>query len=283
MKVQELTGENNLQLSSYDWLLTHHRAKYEARRQMVTELGLRPGDAVLDIGCGPGFWSLMMAEQVAPNGRVVGLDFDSDLIARAEESRRGHPQSDLISFQAGDFHDLPFPAASFDIALIGNALCYVDDPLPLIVNQMRVVRPGGRFMAKDFDGAAMIFHPVDPALQLQVLAAAAQSLIDLQRNDYFDNFIGRKTYGLLKAAGLSDVRVTSYAIQMHAPLSAEQTAYIRANALWTSAIAGSALDSESRRAWELHFDPASDDYVLARDDFYFCTLEMLTTGVVDTA
>ena len=59
---------------SLEWLLDHHKTKEQERRRMVADLNLAPGDAILDLGCGPGLWAPLFAEKVKPNGRVVGVD-----------------------------------------------------------------------------------------------------------------------------------------------------------------------------------------------------------------
>ncbi len=76
---QYFKGEKGLELTNVEWLLDHHKTKLQERRKTVDELNLKPGDVVLDLGCGPGLWTHLLAEKVKPNGRVVGLDFSPDL------------------------------------------------------------------------------------------------------------------------------------------------------------------------------------------------------------
>ena len=71
------TGIKELELVNIQWQLDHHLAKKQHRQKIVDNLHLQPGDVVLDLGCGPGFWSSMLAEKVKPNGRVIGIDIDS--------------------------------------------------------------------------------------------------------------------------------------------------------------------------------------------------------------
>ena len=66
-------SKKGLELASLEWLLDHHRTKKQERRRMVANLNLKPGDAILDLGCGPGLWTPLFAEKVKPNGRLLGL------------------------------------------------------------------------------------------------------------------------------------------------------------------------------------------------------------------
>lgn len=85
---QSFKGEKGLELTNVEWLLDHHKTKLQERRETVDDLNLKPGDVVLDLGCGPGLWTHLLAEKVKPNGRVVGVDFSPDLINYAVENRK---------------------------------------------------------------------------------------------------------------------------------------------------------------------------------------------------
>ncbi|MFZ5768883.1 MAG: class I SAM-dependent methyltransferase [Bacillota bacterium] len=135
---------------------------------------LRPGQAALDVCCGTGELALIMARQVAPGGRVVGLDFSPRMLAIARgkaahwqatrtgrtgpgrgrhagpgslefASAEGEPVE--IHFVTGDALQLPFPDGSFDCAAIGFALRNVSDIPRCLAEMARVVRPGGRVVA----------------------------------------------------------------------------------------------------------------------------------------
>ncbi len=116
-----------LPLSSVAWLLDHHQAKEEERRQMVDDLGLRSGDRVLDSASGPGLWSRLFAEKVYPAGRVVALDFSPELIEYAHATLRDDPFGEVVDLVLGEFNLLPFDREAFDAVFLGNCFCYIAD------------------------------------------------------------------------------------------------------------------------------------------------------------
>ncbi len=273
-------SERGLQLSSVGWLLDHHEAKLDERQQMVDDLCLEPGTVVLDSACGPGLWARLFAQSVGPTGRVVGLDFSADLITYAREhvlEDSGAPAIDLI---LGDFATLPFRDALFDLVFLGNCFCYVSDIGGILLEHKRVTRPGGRVVSKEFDGGSVIFHPIDAALTLRVMAGAAQALHADTTGERFDNFVGRKMHGAFLRAGFHDVVTRTYAIQKVSPLSDGTKRYVSANANWYGRRAAPYLTSDERRQWGCAFEPDSDGYVLDREDFYFCMTETVTVGTV---
>ena len=274
-------SEQGLELSAVEWLLDHHRAKELQRRQMVEDLRLRPGDVVLDSASGPGLWAQLFAERVGPLGTVVALDFSPGLIAYARESLRNDPLRSAIALALGDFHALPFQEKTFDAVFLGNCFCYVEDVPRVLEAHRHVTKPGGRVISKEFDGGAVIFHPVDPCLTLKVVTASARALQEDLAAPLFDNFVGRKMNGRFMQAGFTNVATRSYAIQKVSPLTPEDKRYITANARWYGDRATPFLSAEDRLQWEGAFDPGSPDYVMDRPDFYFCMIETVTVGKVE--
>ncbi|MDP9021673.1 MAG: methyltransferase domain-containing protein [Actinomycetota bacterium] len=270
-------GDQGLQLTAVDWLVDHHRTKELERRQMVEDLEVEPGGVVLDLGCGPGLWTELLAQQVAPDGKVIGADLSPGLIHHAVNNACADVE-DVTEFVIADFYRIPFADDTFDAVFFGNCLCYVSDAAALLNEHKRVTRPDGRIIAKDFDGAVIIFHPLDVQLSLTVLRAAARALAEKPRDPPFDNFVGRKLHGLFVRAGLQDVTTRTYAIQKTAPLQPEAKRYIAGNADWYARNAAPYLSSDELRRWHDAFDPEADEYILDRDDFYFCMLEMVTVA-----
>ena len=297
-----VSEECGLQLSALQWLLDHHHTKAPERRRMVADLHFQEGQRILDLGCGPGLWASMFAEQVAPSGQVVGLDISTPLIDHALSRRAEDARGDLIHFALGDFSTVPFRDDTFDAAFMGNCLSYVPDALSVIHEMKRVTRTGGRVVSKEFDDATLIFHPIDPHLTATVLQAVTAALCKAvarghdrgqgpQTNPdpfaaaddsvpHFDSFMGRKMHGMFLRSGLDEVSTTPYAIQKVPPLSPAAKRYLQGNGEWLAATAAPYLCEEDRRRWEAAFDPETDDYVLDNEDFYFCMTEMVTVGTV---
>lgn len=108
--------------------------------RFVTFAKLRPGDRVLDLGCGSG----VFAAEVARRGmHVCGVDLSSRLLAR------GHKQAPEVGFAVGDAEQLPFPDGAFDAVLLSGIVHHLPNPAPTAREVHRVLRPGGRFMAFD--------------------------------------------------------------------------------------------------------------------------------------
>ncbi len=272
--------EQGLELTSLKWLLDHHRTKEEERRRMVADLNLKPGDTILDLGCGPGLWTPLLAEKVKPNGRVIGIDFNPELIAYATDNLKKEPLKDIIEFQLSDLHAIPFADNTFDAVFFGNCFAYVTNPFNVLEEQKRVTKTGGRVVAKDWDGALLIFHPIDPQLSLRILAATTRALEENPPELPFDNLVGRKLNGIFLQAGFKDVSTVTYAVQKLSPLKPYAKRYITNNAEWYAKIGAPNLSEEDVHRWGAHFDPNSDEYILDLEEFYYCMVEMITVGTV---
>jgi SAM-dependent methyltransferase len=162
----------------------------EQRRAFRSAIGLQPGERVLDIGSGPGFLAIEMAEEVGPEGRVVGVDPSESMLAMA---RRRAP-STAVEFQAGDALALPFPDESFDVAVSTQVYEYVAEVPTALAEARRVLRPGGRLLILDTDWDSIVWHSGDPTRMRRVLEAWNEHLAD--------PYLPRRLPGLLTAAGL---------------------------------------------------------------------------------
>jgi ubiquinone/menaquinone biosynthesis C-methylase UbiE len=120
----------------------------------VTEtLGLRPGEKVLDAGCGPGTTALFLAGTFGVE--VTGITVSGYEVDRANQRAEASGVSDRVRFEYGDFMELGYPDGSFDAVLALESLQNAPD-LPTVLNELfRVLRPGGRISLSDFSLESM--------------------------------------------------------------------------------------------------------------------------------
>lgn len=136
-------------------------------RTIITALKFTPGSYGLDIGCGIGLQTSLLAEATAPDGRVTGLDISPDLLDYARARIQSSPGADRITLQEGDMRSLPFPDDSFDWAWSADCVGYpAGDLLPVLKEITRVVKPGGAAGVDFAAGVARTSHAGSAAQRL---------------------------------------------------------------------------------------------------------------------
>lgn len=118
-------------------------------RRLLEAAGVKIGDRVLDVGCGPGYFVRVLGLTVGPSGSATGLDAAPEMIEYARRKSRRHPN---CRFEVGSADALPFPDASFDVVVSSLMMHHLPDELrPNAVYEMkRVLRPGGVVLLADF-------------------------------------------------------------------------------------------------------------------------------------
>ncbi|GIG57940.1 hypothetical protein Lfu02_23120 [Longispora fulva] len=156
---------------------------------------LRPGMALLDLGCGPGSITVGLAAAVAP-GPTTGIDLDPGLPDGEHD----------ITLVTGDVHDLPFPDASFDAIFASALLQHVPDPLAVLREARRVARPGAVIGVIDADWDGELLYPKGP-----VIERSYDVMRKLRANS--DPYVGKRLRSLLAEAGFE--RCEGYARVTH--------------------------------------------------------------------
>lgn len=135
---------------------------------LVAAADPRPGERLLDVGCGRGASLLPAAEAVGPGGRATGIDLAPAMVAavRAEAARRGLAQ---VEVRVGDAEDPDLPAGSLDLVLGGLVLFFLPDAPAAVRRYARLLRPGGRlavatFAEEDESAGRPLFQALAPFL-----------------------------------------------------------------------------------------------------------------------
>ncbi len=147
------------------------------RRRLVREaLGASPGERILDVGCGPGFYVEELLGEVGAAGAVVGIDSSPPMLAVAVRRVEQHPN---VAFHEAEATSLPVEDGSFDAAFSVQVLEYVPDIDRALAEIYRALRPGGRAVVWDVDWTTVSWHSSDVAGMERALSAWAEHLAHL--------------------------------------------------------------------------------------------------------
>jgi len=146
-----------------------HRLWVDTATALWREAGIGPGSRALDVGCGPGYASLDLAQLVGRTGRVVGIDLSERFIAEATR-RAGALGLEQASFRTGDLAELAIVAGEdadgFDAVYARWVLCFTPDTAGVVARIADQLRPGGRLVVQDyFNYRAMTAGPHDPRFE----------------------------------------------------------------------------------------------------------------------
>lgn len=166
---------------------------------------LKKGMNVLDLGCGTGAASRLIAEIVHP-GRVVAVDGSPQRLKVAKKIAADEGVSN-IEFRQVDFTSpasmRKLPRAAFDVVWSRFVFEYIADPKKVLVNLKPCLRDGGSVVVVDLDGHQGSFmYPIDRDIEV-----AIASIYEELRRKEFDPFIGRKLFYYFKEAGFDPIEV----------------------------------------------------------------------------
>lgn len=172
----------------------------EMQRQYRVWFDPRPGETILDVGCGTGVNSLAISKVVAPEGKVIGIDNSEAMLALAHDKASGNN----VEYQQKAVEEMDFPANTFDGVVCTQVLNYVADPVSVLKSLLRVVKPTGRVFVSETDWDTLCYAIPDKELQRKV----TQSFSD----HHGDGWIGRRLYWLCTQTGAEAIELHPYVI-----------------------------------------------------------------------
>jgi ubiquinone/menaquinone biosynthesis C-methylase UbiE len=166
---------------------------------LLDRVGLRPGDNAIDLGCGPRGIIELLSNRVSPGGRVVGLDGDPAHVAMASEFVAERDLGD-VEIVSADARHTGLQSGSFDLVHARTLLVTLPEPVEVLAEMVRLVRPGGWVAGLEPDTEAAICYPPHAAFDrlCEIFTVA------FTRNGA-DPHIGRRMAELYRQAGLEDV------------------------------------------------------------------------------
>lgn len=177
-------------------LETQHRLWAEWARDLWDRAGFGRGHHLLDLGCGPGFAALELADRVGAEGQVLAVDESARFIEALGQEAARRELSQLAA-RVERVETLRLEPGSLDGAFARWLFCFLPEPLPIIERVVSGLRPGGRLVVWDYlNYRATALHPRSPAFE-RVLAAVDESW----RRTGGDLNVGERLPGLIAGAG----------------------------------------------------------------------------------
>lgn len=258
--------------STNDWLDNHHAIKSRIRAELVHSLPIATGSRILDLGCGTGNWTFMLAEKTGHAGNVVGVDCDRETIAIAERRRELHYLRDSITFNECEI--LQFKSSEkFDSVILFNAISYIRDIGGLFAVIRDLLSPGGSLYIKDSDLGTDFFWPVDVNLYHNAMCEIEKYALDAVEG--YDPFCARKLPKYIRENGYIITSTISQSHTFVGPIDAKEQVYIRENGLMISDYLNKIGQKELSEAWRIQFAENNTDNIFTKYEFLYSMTEFI--------
>jgi SAM-dependent methyltransferase len=248
-------------------------------RAAIDSLALVPGMRVIDAGCGTGETLAWLSAATAPGGLAVGIDLSA---AHLSAARAALPSG--VALLQADLGRTPLANASWDLVWSVNTVHHLPDPLAGTRALAALLCPGGRLAL----GQSSLLPDMYFAWDARLERLTNEAVRAYYRDRYHITEEGltavRAMVGLLRAAGLSEVRVRTFVIERVSPLDPQTHAWLL-EAIFRGTFGerlrpylGPADYQELTRLC----DPAHPQFALQRQDFHFLQTFTLAVGMAGT-
>jgi SAM-dependent methyltransferase len=156
------------------------------------------GQNVLDVGCGMGIDTIALAALVGEKGQVVGIDYDADMLAKADQSAQEAGVSAWVTHQKADVTQLPFEDNIFDSCRSERVFQHLPEPEKALDEMVRVTKPGGWIVVFDADWGALSINTPNNDLERRLMQFRVEHL-------HHNGYSGRKLVGMFKRRELADI------------------------------------------------------------------------------
>jgi ubiquinone/menaquinone biosynthesis C-methylase UbiE len=136
-------------LSGADWLDREERQRQEQPEKAITELNLKPGMLVGDVGAGTGFYSLRLAKAVAPDGIVYANDIQPGMLDRVNANAAAQHVANIVTV-LGTESNPRLPAGKLDLVVMVDVYHELSRPQRMLDHIREALKPGGRLVLLEF-------------------------------------------------------------------------------------------------------------------------------------
>jgi SAM-dependent methyltransferase len=243
-----------------------HRALDDDFRAIVARVPLARSDRVLDVGCGDGYFTQILAER---SGQVTGLDNSEAYLKVALADRRARNKS----FISGDARALPFADGTFDVAWSGHSMQSYPD-LPICLNEFRrILRPGGTLAVLETDNVHSVMLSWPPDLELAVRQAEHLEIGD--EDSYVGTYFPRFAKRLFDESGFVDFDPQYRLVHRLGPASEALSEFVELYLIDLLHKTSDNLSDRMKGRLALLCDKCSDKFLPRQNSFFFGSMQVL--------
>jgi SAM-dependent methyltransferase len=176
------------------------RVLWPTTLQLLNSVGLEEDMKCLDLGCGGGNVTILMASVVGPQGKVVGVDMDGEILALARQDAEAKRLSN-IEFRQADVTNF-MDEEEYDVVYARFLLTHLSEPARCLQAMAKACKPGGAIVVEDIDFGGSFCYPYCAAYQRYM-----ELYEQVVRHRGGDPNIGQKLPGMLLEAGAADIQI----------------------------------------------------------------------------
>jgi ubiquinone/menaquinone biosynthesis C-methylase UbiE len=181
--------------------LTKHIGESEATTALLGLCHIEEDKHLLDVGCGVGVTPVLIAREYGC--KITGVDINEGMVMKSRKRAKSKRLTDKVEFLVADAQDLPFPDNSFDAVITESVTAFPEDKQKAVKEYVRVTKPGGYVGLNE---STWLKVPPPPELLLWVSREVGANASPLSAEEWM---------GLLKNAGLKEIQVKTYEINVN--------------------------------------------------------------------
>jgi ubiquinone/menaquinone biosynthesis C-methylase UbiE len=174
------------------------------KQKTFQKMRLKPGDSVLEVGCGTGNDAILLSKHVGKTGKVTAVDRSQLMLNQATEKAENFISE--LEFVLADAENLPFLDNTFSAVRVDRTLQHIPHPRTAIAEMVRVLKPNGWVVAFEPDWETLVIDSDYPAI--------TRTLVNFWCDNFPSGWVGRYLLKYFCQAGLSEVNVEPITISL---------------------------------------------------------------------
>jgi len=242
--------------------LTEH-----VKKRSYENMRVRSGSRVLDVGCGTGIDTVVLAQLVGKTGHVVGVDHDATMIIEAGDRANEAGIGSWVKHRLADAEALPFASGEFDSCRSERVFQHLHHPDRVLSEMVRVVKRDGWVVVVDTDWGTASIDTSETDIERRLMRVKTEQATN-------NGYAGRQLYRLFRQQGLVDVSIELFPLHVTDYTFARQMALL--DEVEREALSTGVISEDELKRWHQSLD-ASD----AAGAFFSTACQVMIAGRKD--